>query len=274
MILLSERCNGAVAFHGEASLDDHFSQAWASIQKRHPALPECNFTFFEESSIPGTDAMAWLPREADGIPEVGINLKSLHYDPGHLFANVLHEAAHVLDWRENGYHHDCRDGSHANCHDARFEKAAARIGTTDYSAVITALDKSIMPWRNVYKSFAQENMTPEAQARDYSYPSKIAAEHVYLQMAANFPLESIAWVRRADWIGPVNILWEDIAKHDIKSWAASHEPAAVSRFARDIKAGTGNVNPSILIADDDTTENIVIDGHHRALARHKLGQPV
>jgi ParB-like chromosome segregation protein Spo0J len=93
-------------------------------------------------------------------------------------------------------------------------------------------------------------------------------------MRSNFPEDSIAWVMRTKWTGPVNIPWERIDKDAIDSWAASHQPQTVSRFARDIKAGTGHVNPSVLIQDNDSPKAIIIDGHHRALAHHKLGQPV
>jgi len=49
---------------------------------------------------------------------------------------------------------------------------------------------------------------------------------------------------------------------------------AVNRFAREIKSGVGHLNPSTGIQrrDDDKVE--IVDGHHRALARRKLGMPV
>jgi 8-oxo-dGTP pyrophosphatase MutT (NUDIX family) len=109
---------------------------------------------------------------------------------------------------------------------------------------------------------------------DYSDPNPVDPEHVLNLMRSNFPEKAIEWVRRARWIGPVQIPWSRIDVHDIDSWASSHQPEAVSRFARDIKAGTGHTNPSILIQDNDSPKAIIIDGHHRALAHHKLGQPV
>ena len=109
---------------------------------------------------------------------------------------------------------------------------------------------------------------------DYSDPSPVNAEHVMNMMRSNFPESALAWVMRARWTGPVNIPWERIDKDSIDTWAASHQPEAVSRFARDIKAGVGHTNPSVLIQDNDSPKAIIIDGHHRALAHHKLGQPV
>jgi hypothetical protein len=109
---------------------------------------------------------------------------------------------------------------------------------------------------------------------DYSDPSPVHSEHVKNLMRSNFPEDALDWVDRAHWTGPVNIPWERIDKDDIDGWAASHQQDAVNRFARDIKANRGHTNPSILIQDNDSPKAIIIDGHHRALARHKLGQPV
>lgn len=109
---------------------------------------------------------------------------------------------------------------------------------------------------------------------DYSDPSPVHSEHVKNLMRSNFPENALGWVDRARWVGPVQVPWERIDKDDIDSWAASHQQDAVNRFAKDIKAGTGHANPSILIQDNDSPKAIIIDGHHRALAHHKLGQPV
>lgn len=111
-------------------------------------------------------------------------------------------------------------------------------------------------------------------ASDYNDPNPVDAEHVLNMMRSNFPEPAIEWVKRARWTGPVNIPWERIDTHDIDRWAATHQQDAVNRFARDIKAGTGHTNPSILIQDNNSPKAIVIDGHHRALAHHKLGQDV
>jgi len=64
---------------------------------------------------------------------------------------------------------------------------------------------------------------------------------------------------------------------DIDSWAASHQPEAVARFAKEIAKGGAHTDPSILVqrADHPDGRAIVIDGHHRAMARHfKLNKPV
>ena len=109
---------------------------------------------------------------------------------------------------------------------------------------------------------------------DYSDASPCDPEHVMNMMRSNFPEDAIQWVMRARWAGPIQVPWERIDKDSIGTWAASHQPDAVSRFAKDIKAGTGHTNPSVLIQDNNSPKAIIVDGHHRALAHHKLGQPV
>jgi len=109
---------------------------------------------------------------------------------------------------------------------------------------------------------------------DYSDPNPVDAEHVYVQMAKNFPPDAIQWVKRARWIGPVNIPWERIDDDDVESWAASHQPEKVKEFEDLIKSHSGHVAPSVTIQDNDSPKAIIIDGHHRALARKNLKMPV
>jgi 8-oxo-dGTP pyrophosphatase MutT (NUDIX family) len=109
---------------------------------------------------------------------------------------------------------------------------------------------------------------------DYRDPNETDPEHILSQLRSNFPEDKIAWVKRARWIGPVEIPWERIDDHDIEEWAASHQADAVNRFARDIKANRGHTNPSILVQVPGREKAVVVDGHHRALARRKLGKPV
>lgn len=98
--------------------------------------------------------------------------------------------------------------------------------------------------------------------------------HVYAQLEANFPAKAIEWVKRARWIGPVNVPWSRIDDDDIDGWAASHQPDAVNRFARGIASGNGNTAPSVLVQEPGQNRAFIVDGHHRALARRKLGRPV
>jgi len=101
--------------------------------------------------------------------------------------------------------------------------------------------------------------------------------HVYAQLEANFPDSALEWVKHSTWVGPVNVPWSRIDDDDIGSWAASHQPEAVTRFAREIARGGAHTNPSILFhqANHSDGREKIADGHHRAMARHfKLGKPV
>lgn len=114
---------------------------------------------------------------------------------------------------------------------------------------------------------------PEAEASDFSVESYLPQEHIYVMMAKNFPPKAIAWVRRAQWAGPVMIPWSQIDTAGKKTWAASHEPGKVDEFKKQIKAHDGHVAPSILVRQK-TGKSFIVDGHHRALAREELGQDV
>lgn len=109
---------------------------------------------------------------------------------------------------------------------------------------------------------------------DYTDPNPTDSEHVYVQMARNFPASAIEWVKRAKWIGPVWIPWDRVDVDDIDSWAASHQPDKVREFMRMIKDHGGHVAPSVLVQEPNSHKAFIVDGHHRALAHKKLGQPV
>lgn len=117
-------------------------------------------------------------------------------------------------------------------------------------------------------------MSIRKDAATLSDPNPVEAEHVLNMMESNFPDPAIDWVRRASWIGPVQIPWDRINDHNIDSWAASHQPARVNEFARRIRSKSDKVNPSVCIQGHDGSNVDIIDGHHRALAFKKLGQPV
>jgi len=109
---------------------------------------------------------------------------------------------------------------------------------------------------------------------DFNDPNPVDAEHVYLQMAKNFPADAIEWVRRARWVGPVWVPWDRVDTDDRDEWAASHQPEKVNEFARSIEDHAGHVSPSIMVQEPNSNRAFIVDGHHRALAREKLGQKV
>lgn len=120
-----------------------------------------------------------------------------------------------------------------------------------------------------------ENVIAGKGATDISDPNPVEWRHVYAQLESNFPDTAIEWVKRARWIGPVEVPWDRIDDDDIDKWAASHQPDAVNRFARGITSGKGNTAPSVLVQEPNGNRAFIVDGHHRAMARHfKLGKPV
>lgn len=109
---------------------------------------------------------------------------------------------------------------------------------------------------------------------DYHDPNPVDAEHVYVQMAKNFPPDAIQWIKRARWAGPVFVPWSRVDTDDIDKWAASHQPEKVREFEELIKAHGGHVAPSVLVQEPTNSKAFIVDGHHRALARKNLGQDV
>jgi hypothetical protein len=108
---------------------------------------------------------------------------------------------------------------------------------------------------------------------DYSDANPVDPEHILNLMRANFPESALAWVKRAAWTGPQLVPWERIDHDDEAKWAAAHQPAKVRQFVRDIKAGR-KTNPSILFQPPGDGKAVVADGHHRAIARHSMGQDI
>jgi ParB-like nuclease domain len=111
-------------------------------------------------------------------------------------------------------------------------------------------------------------------AADLDDPSPVDAEHIYQQLLADYPPDSITWVRELPWVGPVEIPLDGVDWDDKDSWAASHQKKRVKRFAKRIRTGDQDVNPvvGVKVPGDDRLK--VIDGHHRALAYKKEGKPV
>ena len=58
-------------------------------------------------------------------------------------------------------------------------------------------------------------------AADLGDPNPVEWRHVYAQLEQNFPNDAIEWVKRARWIGPVNVPWSRIDDDDEDEWAAA-----------------------------------------------------
>jgi 8-oxo-dGTP pyrophosphatase MutT (NUDIX family) len=111
-------------------------------------------------------------------------------------------------------------------------------------------------------------------AADLSDANPVEAEHVANQMRANYPEKALRWIADATWIGPVEVPQDRVNYESRDSWAASHEPGAVKRFAQHIKNGTGHTHPVVMVQEPGESKADVVDGHHRTLAYEKLGRKV
>ncbi len=111
-------------------------------------------------------------------------------------------------------------------------------------------------------------------AADLTDPNPVEPEHVKNQLRRNYPEKALGWIDDARWTGPVLIPQDRIDDSDQDSWAASHQPARVKEFAREIKHNRGHLHPVVAVQEPGGSKVVVIDGHHRTLAYRKLGQPV
>lgn len=105
--------------------------AWAAIQRRHPALPDCAFRAIPAAPSPSALACAYAPggwsnRELLAVEFTPAGLSGA---PEQVFATLLHEAAHMLDWARWGY---------LSGHRGRFAGFCAELGLPcilDYGAL-------------------------------------------------------------------------------------------------------------------------------------------
>ncbi len=98
------------------------------------------------------------------------------------------------------------------------------------------------------------------------------AESVYNLLLEDYPSTALAWVRGAQWEGPIEVPLEEVDYSNQDQWAATDDPERVQMFADRIAAG--DRKPVVLVNEPNNEKLIIIDGHHRALAYLKLGQPI
>jgi 8-oxo-dGTP pyrophosphatase MutT (NUDIX family) len=148
--------------------------------------------------------------------------------------------------------------------------AVERWSDEDESDVIVPQSKK----KSVASDVDLANPSKPGGPADYSDPNPVDSEHIYVQMAKNFPADAIEWVKRAKWVGPVWVPWDRVDTDDEDKWAASHQSSKVNEFAKLIREHKGHVAPSILVQESSSNKAFIVDGHHRSLAHRKLGQKV
>lgn len=78
--------------------------------------------------------------------------------------------------------------------------------------------------------------------------------------------------QKVTWKGPVQVPLDKIDFSKANTWTASHNQAKVKKFVGKIQDGFKK--PVILVMGPNGGKYRLADGHHRALAYKKLGQPV
>jgi hypothetical protein len=90
------------------------------------------------------------------------------------------------------------------------------------------------------------------------------AKKVYQQLLPDFPAPALEFVKRTNWIGPVEVSPDMIDTSNRANWKASHEPDKVKMHQKLIKEGESQ--PIILAKVPDNDKFIILDAHHRFLA--------
>lgn len=104
-----------------------------------------------------------------------------------------------------------------------------------------------------------------------SADSIAAREQVYKQLDKRFPKSAIAWVKLIQWDPAAKIDMGDFDTADEQSWAAFRAPDHVQREVEQYEQG-GN-DPIIGVKGPGKNAPIlIIDGHHRYLAREKMNK--
>lgn len=101
----------------------------------------------------------------------------------------------------------------------------------------------------------------------------VDASVVYDQLSRNYRPEGIGWVRDLQWVKVSGVPLDDIDWEHLDTWAAAHDHHHVDRFEHKIRAGH-EPHPVVMVQVPGSRTLKVIDGHHRSLARKRLGQPV
>lgn len=140
-------------------------------------------------------------------------------------------------------------------------------------ADIAAMPDDVMPDVPYdYSADEDGSDTVVKAASDPGDPNPVEADHVYNQLLANYPPKAIEWVKDARWIGPVAVDPDRVDTQDEDSWAASHQPARVKHFVKNLDKGKP-VKPGVCVQEPGQQTVKVIDGHHRFLAARKADKP-
>lgn len=104
-----------------------------------------------------------------------------------------------------------------------------------------------------------------------SADSIAAREKVYGQLRQRFPKQAIEWVKLVQWDPCDKVDLGQFDTQDEKSWAAYRSPDHVDREIEQYRQGDND--PIIGVVGPGKDARIeIIDGHHRYLARQRMGK--
>lgn len=115
-----------------------------------------------------------------------------------------------------------------------------------------------------------ETLRPTNIIKRQSDSLKGATKAVYQQLLPDFPAPALEFVKRADWIGPVEVPRDEIDTDHRSTWAASHEPDKVKKHQELIKEGKSK--PIILAKIPGNDKLVILDAHHRFLAYEAMDE--
>ena len=107
-----------------------------------------------------------------------------------------------------------------------------------------------------------------------------SGREVARQLSADYPENSLGWVKQLHWQGPQEIPLDQVDYSHKKSWNAAKQPNRIAQIADKIAGRVKQnrrIKPVVVVDTPDTergTNYKIIDGHHRALAYQKLSQPL
>lgn len=104
-----------------------------------------------------------------------------------------------------------------------------------------------------------------------SADSLAAREQVYKQLDKRFPKSAISWVKLIQWDPAAKVDLDEFDTGDERSWAAYRAPDHVALEVEQYKAGEND--PIIgVVGPGKNAKILIIDGHHRYLAREKMNK--
>lgn len=98
-----------------------------------------------------------------------------------------------------------------------------------------------------------------------------AREQAYAQLDKRFPKSAISWVKLIRWDPATKVDLDDFDTADEQSWAAFRAPDHVQREVEQYQKGVNDPIIAVL-GPGKNAKALIIDGHHRYLAREKMGK--